>query len=317
MTIVLSPARSLLTFLDLFPAIRDEPDLRGGAFSGGAVPQDARRARAQTDRRQAGIDLDRRPWWVRIAGGQAERIGRRVRGSQGAWSRKRSVRAVARAVSRLPRRTLRPVIRMKPTRIVTLVIVVLCAVALWSQGVTRAQGTPPPATTPRKGGNPEAAKLVSPVAATPESIAAGRRTYLRQCAGCHGPEGKGDGGGAGAGGQPADFTDDVWIFGELGGGIFHRDSRREYCRHGRLRRTHQRDRDVASRELPEVAEAFGSCALEVFAGACGGWPQPAGQRQPDQPPPRLRRSARGFARRRTLHSIDAATFMPWVACAAR
>lgn len=109
---------------------------------------------------------------------------------------------------------------MKPTRIVTLVIVVLCAVALWSQGVTRAQGTPPPATTPRKGGNPEAAKLVSPVAATPESIAAGRRTYLRQCAGCHGPEGKGDGGGAGAGGQPADFTDDVWIFGGSAGEIF-------------------------------------------------------------------------------------------------
>lgn len=32
--------------------------------------------------------------------------------------------------------------------------------------------------------------------------------------------GKGDGGGAGAGGQPADFTDDVWEFGSSDGEIF-------------------------------------------------------------------------------------------------
>jgi mono/diheme cytochrome c family protein len=37
---------------------------------------------------------------------------------------------------------------------------------------------------------------------------------------CHGPAGKGDGGGAGAGGQPADLTDDGWDFGASDGEIF-------------------------------------------------------------------------------------------------
>jgi hypothetical protein len=32
--------------------------------------------------------------------------------------------------------------------------------------------------------------------------------------------GKGDGGGAGAGGQPADFTDEIWEFGASDGEIF-------------------------------------------------------------------------------------------------
>jgi mono/diheme cytochrome c family protein len=75
-------------------------------------------------------------------------------------------------------------------------------------------------SSPRRGGNPEAARIVNPVAATPESIAAGRRTYARLCIRCHGPEGKGDGGGAGAGGQPANFTDAVWDFGSTDGEVF-------------------------------------------------------------------------------------------------
>jgi mono/diheme cytochrome c family protein len=75
-------------------------------------------------------------------------------------------------------------------------------------------------TTPRRGGNPEAARVKNPVAATPESVAAGRQSYSRLCARCHGPEGKGDGGGAGAGGQPADFTDETWDFGGSDGEIF-------------------------------------------------------------------------------------------------
>jgi mono/diheme cytochrome c family protein len=75
-------------------------------------------------------------------------------------------------------------------------------------------------TMPRRGGNPEAAKVRNPVAATPESIAAGRQTYRMICSRCHGVEGKGDGGGAGAGGQPADLTDAVWDFGASDGEIF-------------------------------------------------------------------------------------------------
>ena len=61
------------------------------------------------------------------------------------------------------------------------------------------------ATAPRKGGNPEAAKTKSPVASSAESIAAGKRTYARMCAKCHGPAGKGDGEAA-VGAQPADLT---------------------------------------------------------------------------------------------------------------
>ena len=83
-----------------------------------------------------------------------------------------------------------------------------------------AQGVPTNATSPKKGGNPEAARIASPVADTPESRATGRRTYQRLCTGCHGPLGKGDGGMAGAGGQPADFTDKEWIFGGSPGEVF-------------------------------------------------------------------------------------------------
>ena len=81
------------------------------------------------------------------------------------------------------------------------------------------QGTITP-TTPRRGGNPNAAKLVNPVPRSTESIASGRRSYQRLCERCHGVFGKGDGGGAGAGGQPADLTDTTWEFGSTDGEIF-------------------------------------------------------------------------------------------------
>ncbi len=82
------------------------------------------------------------------------------------------------------------------------------------------QGGAITATTPKRGGNAVASKVTNPVAATAASIAAGRKTYTLLCSRCHGPAGKGDGGGAGAGGQPADFTDDVWEFGSSDGEIF-------------------------------------------------------------------------------------------------
>jgi mono/diheme cytochrome c family protein len=58
---------------------------------------------------------------------------------------------------------------------------------------------------PKKGGNPEAAKIKNPVATTRESLAAGKRVYQRLCIRCHGPEGKGDGEAA-VGEQPSDLT---------------------------------------------------------------------------------------------------------------
>jgi mono/diheme cytochrome c family protein len=76
-----------------------------------------------------------------------------------------------------------------------------------------------PPTAPKRGGNPEAAKITNPVAATPDSISAGRRAYQRLCVRCHGPEGKGDGGSTG-GAQPSDFTDAQWDFGSTDGEIF-------------------------------------------------------------------------------------------------
>jgi mono/diheme cytochrome c family protein len=81
--------------------------------------------------------------------------------------------------------------------------------------IVAAQGS-----APRRGGNPEAAKIANPVPASSDAVAAGRKTYARLCIRCHGPEGKGDGGGAGAGGQPADFTDATWDFGSSDGEIY-------------------------------------------------------------------------------------------------
>ena len=71
----------------------------------------------------------------------------------------------------------------------------------------------------RKGGSPEAATLKNPVPSTPDSIAAGKRSYTKLCTRCHGAEGKGDGGGA-TGGQPSDLTDATWDYGSSDGELF-------------------------------------------------------------------------------------------------
>ena len=76
-------------------------------------------------------------------------------------------------------------------------------------------------TAPRKGGNPEAAKIMNPAPMSPESVAAGKRVYTRLCQNCHGATGKGDGPGAAASAtQPADLTDAMWEYGSTDGEIF-------------------------------------------------------------------------------------------------
>jgi cytochrome c oxidase cbb3-type subunit III len=71
---------------------------------------------------------------------------------------------------------------------------------------------------PKKGGNAEAARVKNPVAASPESAAAGKRVYSRMCVRCHGAEGRGDGTAATA--PVPDLTDDKWDYGGSDGEIF-------------------------------------------------------------------------------------------------
>jgi len=78
-------------------------------------------------------------------------------------------------------------------------------------------GLPGVAAQPQKGASTQAATVKNPVANTPESVGAGKRVYQRMCARCHGPDGKGDGGG---GGIPSDLTDETWDHGSTDGEIF-------------------------------------------------------------------------------------------------
>jgi mono/diheme cytochrome c family protein len=70
------------------------------------------------------------------------------------------------------------------------------------------------------GGNPEAAKMKNPVAASPASIQAGAATFKKYCAFCHGEGAKGDGKLAPKGTMPADLTDAMWTRGSTDGEIF-------------------------------------------------------------------------------------------------
>ena len=60
----------------------------------------------------------------------------------------------------------------------------------------------------------EGQALENPFAASPDSIAIGRKRYVFMCRECHGNQGQGDGDMAHAGRVPSDFTDDVWQHGE-------------------------------------------------------------------------------------------------------
>lgn len=69
--------------------------------------------------------------------------------------------------------------------------------------------------------HPAAAKLKNPVAADAASIAAGKQTYDKQCAGCHGDSGKGDGSmGEELNPKPANLVDADWKHGSSDGEIF-------------------------------------------------------------------------------------------------
>lgn len=94
--------------------------------------------------------------------------------------------------------------------------VLLAGLAWMLTAGVRAQDSHPPRPHRHAAGQ----ALVNPVAATADSIAAGRRLYGALCVRCHGPKGQGDGGGAGGGGQPSDFTDEVWEHGSSDGEIF-------------------------------------------------------------------------------------------------
>ena len=80
-----------------------------------------------------------------------------------------------------------------------------------------------PATHPAAGAHrhPEAAKLKNPAPANAASLAAGRQLYDKQCAGCHGDAGKGDGAmGEELNPKPANLVDADWKHGSTDGEIF-------------------------------------------------------------------------------------------------
>ena len=70
------------------------------------------------------------------------------------------------------------------------------------------------------GGNPEAAKVKNPVAASPESVARGKELFTKNCRFCHGADAKGNGPMAPEGTHPSDLTDAKWDRGSTDGEIF-------------------------------------------------------------------------------------------------
>ena len=68
-------------------------------------------------------------------------------------------------------------------------------------------------------GNAAAAAIKNPVAATPQSIAAGQETYRKSCAPCHGITAEGGSGNDLIPASP-DLTDEMWDHGSTDGAIF-------------------------------------------------------------------------------------------------
>jgi mono/diheme cytochrome c family protein len=73
----------------------------------------------------------------------------------------------------------------------------------------------------RRSPHPAAAKLKNPVPANAASVAAGLAVYQKQCAGCHGDTGKGDGAmGEELTPKPSNLSDADWKHGATDGEIF-------------------------------------------------------------------------------------------------
>ena len=69
--------------------------------------------------------------------------------------------------------------------------------------------------------HPKAAAVKNPVPGTAASVAAGQALYQKQCAGCHGDTGKGDGAmGEELNPKPANLSDAEWKHGSTDGEIF-------------------------------------------------------------------------------------------------
>lgn len=104
-----------------------------------------------------------------------------------------------------------------------LLVVVLAAAVPAALAARDPQQHQHPATHPEGGAHrhPAAAKLKNPVAADNASITAGRQIYDKQCAGCHGDTGTGDGAmGEELNPKPANLVDADWKHGSTDGEIF-------------------------------------------------------------------------------------------------
>ncbi|HEY6327862.1 MAG TPA: c-type cytochrome [Blastocatellia bacterium] len=106
----------------------------------------------------------------------------------------------------------RAYLKSRVARCIKTFLCVLVLSGTWAFGHNGAQD--------KASGNAEAKKLKNPEPDSAETLEAGRKVYQRNCAGCHGPGGKGDGSMALSGGTPSDLTDDVWDHGSSDGEIF-------------------------------------------------------------------------------------------------
>jgi len=102
-----------------------------------------------------------------------------------------------------------------------LTILVIASAACVS--VVVAAGNPQEHQHPAEGAHhhPKAAAIKNPVPPSAASVAAGQTVYQKQCAGCHGDTGKGDGAmGEELNPKPSNLSDAEWKHGSTDGEIF-------------------------------------------------------------------------------------------------